>query len=384
MSWSVPLTDVAMPEEDVQAVLDCLKSGWLTLGPRTKAFEEAFAAYAGTDAAIAVSSGTAALHLACQALGLGPDDELIVPGLAFVASANAARYVGATPVLCDVLDPRVPALDLSAVEASLTERTRAIMAVHFCGYPDDVLALRALCDDRGLFLIENAAQAIGAHVDAAGRKVGTVGDVGCFSLSSTAQLCVAEGGMVVARDEAVNARIRSLRSHAMTSGTWDRHRGHESSYDIVDVGYNFRMDEPRAALGLSRLTRLDEDLASRRASVRAYREALAGVDGIELMWDEQAVGRSTHAAFGVLVDGGVEARDAVRETLRAQGVQTTVYPALSRLSDLSRFTGPDGLPNAEACADGHCMLPLSSQLAQSDLERVVAALRTAVSVTPAT
>lgn len=376
MSSSIPLADVVVPEEDVQAVLECLRGGWLTLGPRTKAFEEAFAGFVGTGEAIAVSSGTAALHLACQALGLGPDDEMIVSGTAFVASANAARFVGATPVLCDVLDPRTPSLDLAAVKALVTDRTRAIMATHFCGYPDDVVALRALCDEHQLFLIEDATQAIGARLDASGRQAGTLGDVGCYSLSSTAQLCVGEGGMVVARDEKVLARIRSLRSHAMTSGTWDRHRGHESSYDIVDVGYNFRMDEPRAALGLSRLPRLDDDLKSRRASVRDYRDALAGIDGIELMWNEEGVERSSHFAFGVFVQGGVEARDALARSLRSEGIQTSRFPALTRLTDLAPFGPRQGLPITEAFADQHCGLPLSSHLARGDLERVVAAVGT--------
>ena len=144
---------------------------------------------------------------------------------------------------------------------------RAVIAVHFCGYPAEVLALRELCDAHGLILIEDCAQAIGAYVDAGGRQVGTVGELGCFSFFSKKQLCVGEGGMVSSSDAALDERVRLFRSHAMTSSTWDRHRGHDPAYDVVDIGFNFRLDEPRAALGLSRLGRLDEAIAARRAIV---------------------------------------------------------------------------------------------------------------------
>ena len=301
-AWQVPLTDIAMPEQDVEAVLDCLRSGWLTMGPRTKAFEEALARYVGTPHAATVSSGTAALHLACLAAGIGEGDEVIVPAFTFVASANAPRYVGAEPVLCDVLGPHDFNLDPEDVARRITPRTRAVVAVHFGGYPADVNALRSLCDDHGLLLIEDCAQAIGARLDDAGRQVGTVGELGCFSFFSKKQLCVGEGGMVSTAEEALDERVRLFRSHALTSSTWDRHRGHDPAYDVVDIGFNFRMDEPRAALGLSRLTRLDEDIATRRAIARAYRERLS-----RHSWNRARVRRAGHRAlFAFRIPGAAE------------------------------------------------------------------------------
>ena len=183
MSWAMPLTDIKMTEEDIDAVLDCLRSGWLTMGPRVQAFERRFAEYVGVEHAIAVSSGTAALHLAALAARIGPGDEVIVPNFTFVASAAAARYCGARPVLCDSLGPHDLNLDPADVEARITERTRAVVAVHFMGYAAEVDALRELCDERGLMLIEDTAQAIGARARS-GRMAGTVGDLGCFSLFS--------------------------------------------------------------------------------------------------------------------------------------------------------------------------------------------------------
>src|SRR6478752_3183617 len=163
MTWTIPLTDVQMSEQDLIAVAECLRSGWLTMGPRTQAFEAAVAEWTGAEHAVTVSSGTAALHLACRALGLGPGDEVVVPALTFVATANAVRYVGAEPVLCDVASPQRPNLDAATVERCLGPCTRAVIAVHLCGYAADLGPLRELCEARGLALIEDAAQAIGAE-----------------------------------------------------------------------------------------------------------------------------------------------------------------------------------------------------------------------------
>ena len=375
--WRVPLTDIAMPEQDVEAVLDCLRSGWLTMGPRNGAFEQALAGYVGSPHAAAVSSGTAALHLACIAAGLGPGDEVIVPAFTFVASASAPRYVGAEPVLCDVRSAQDFSIDPADVARRITSRTRAVVAVHFCGYPAQALALRELCDEHGLLLIEDCAQAIGARVDAAGHQVGTVGELGCFSFFSKKQLCVGEGGMVTTADEALDARVRLFRSHAMTSSTWDRHRGHDPSYDVVDIGFNFRLDEPRAALGLSRLARLDEGIAARRAIVRAYRTRLAEVPGVELCFDEQAVERATHFAFPILL-ADRSTRDRFRSELKANGIQTTWYPALHTFTEYRHFAPADGLPAATETADRHCALPLSSMMTDDDVDLVVDAVRLAL------
>jgi dTDP-4-amino-4,6-dideoxygalactose transaminase len=395
--WRVPLTDIAMPERDVQAVLDCLSSGWLTMGPRTQAFERALADYVGAPHAVAVSSGTAALHLACLAAGLGPGDEVIVPALTFVASASAARMVGAEPVLCDIRGPHDLNLDVEDVRRRIGPRTRAVVAVHFCGYAADVLALRELCDAHGLVLIEDCAEAIGARVDDtggqgdvddaarqvgtdnAGRQVGTVGELGAFSFFSKNQLCVGEGGMVTTADDELAARVRLLRSHAMTSGTWDRHRGHNPAYDVIDVGFNHRIDEPRAALGLSRLQRLDDDIAARRDVARAYRQRLAGTPGLQLAWDERAVELATHFAFPVLLADRAT-RDRFRAALGASGVQTTWYPALHTFSEYRDTADPNTLHRAAAAAERHCMLPLSSTMDETAVEIVVEAVHSTLSV----
>jgi dTDP-4-amino-4,6-dideoxygalactose transaminase len=376
VSWTIPLTDVVVTESDRLAVAECLQSGWLTMGPRTQRFEAALAEWTGAPHAIAVSSATAALHLSCRALGLGPGDEVIVPALTFVATLNAPRYTCAQPVLCDVEAPDRPNLSAENVERCITPRTRAVMATHFCGYAADLGPLRELCDARGIALLEDAAQAIGAEAEP-GRQAGTVGRLGCLSFFSKKQLCVGEGGAVLTADEELATTVRSLRSHAMTSGTWDRHTGHEASYDVVDVGYNYRLDEPRAALGLARLPRLRDDIERRRSAVRRYREALADTPGLTLMWTDDDVGRSSHFAFPVLFESG-ETRLRVRDALHARGIQTTRYPALHTFTELAPLAAPGSLPAAEAAADRHLALPLSSAQSDASVDAVASAVRAAL------
>jgi dTDP-4-amino-4,6-dideoxygalactose transaminase len=377
VTWAVPLTDVHMEEEDLAAVADCLRSGWLTMGPRSQAFEAAVGEWTGARHAVAVSSGTAALHLACAALGLGPGDQVIVPAFTFLATANAPRYVGATPVLADVVSAEAPGLDPADVERRITDRTRAVIAVHMCGYAADIPALRELCAARGVHLVEDAAQALGARVSPEGEPAGTAGTIGCLSFFSKKQLCLGEGGMVLTADEELARRVRLLRSHAMTSGTWDRHRGHEDSYDVVDIGFNFRLDEPRAALGLSRLPRVAAAIDHRRAIVRAYRERLAGVEGVTLMWDDDAVEAGSHFAFPILFESG-EIRAHARAVLTDRGIQTTRYPVLHALTEYAPYAAAGSLPHAEAAADRHLALPFSSHTTLEQVELVVDAVRAAL------
>jgi dTDP-4-amino-4,6-dideoxygalactose transaminase len=376
MSWDVPLTDVVITEGDCEAVAACLEGGWLTMGPRTARFEEALASWTGAAHAVTVSSGTAALHLACRALEVGPGDEVVVPALTFVATAAAVRYTGAVPVLCDVASPERPNLDAGAVARCLGPRTRAVIAVHLCGYAADLGPVRELCEARGVALVEDAAQAIGAEVEP-GRQVGTVGRLGCLSFSAEQQLGVGEGGAVLTAEEELAARVRLLRSHAMTSGTWDRHTGRAASYDVIDVGYNYRLDEPRAALGTARLPRLREDIERRRGAARRYREALAGAPGLTLMWTDADVERSSHSAFPVLFASGSE-RQRVCHALARRGIQTTRCPALHTLGALAPLAAPGSLPAAEAAADRHLVLPLSSHPDDGTVDAVVAAVRDAL------
>jgi dTDP-4-amino-4,6-dideoxygalactose transaminase len=369
----VPLFDIRLDEAEIDAVVETLRSGWLTMGPQTQRFEEAFAEHLGSKHVVALSSATAGLHLAYLAAGVGPGDEVVVPAITFVATGNAARYCGATPVFADVVGQHDLSLDPDDVEVRLTERTKAVCAVHYGGYAAPVEELRRLCSERGLALIEDAAHAPSATIPGGGRMLGTYGLAGVFSFFSNKVLSCGEGGALCTDDDEVAARVRSLRSHAMTSGTWERHRGHAASYDVVDLGYNYRMDEPRAALLTARLATLDAQLADRRRLVHRYRRLLAGLDGILVPYPDEAVDASSCYVMPILLEDP-ELQVPLRQLmLERWGVQTSVlYPAVHEFSAYAE--GGTRLPRAELAARTEITLPLYPHLDDADQDRVVSAL----------
>src|SRR3954467_9083051 len=334
--WSVPLADVRVDEDDIAAVADVYRSGWLSMGPRIQELEEAFAAYTGAPHALAVTNGTAALHLICAAAGLGEGDEVIVPSLTFVATVNAGAYAGATPVFADVVSLTEPWLSAAAAERAITPRTRAVMSMTYGGHSGETEALRALCAARGLTLIEDTAHAAGSRLH--GRHLGTFGAAGAFSLFSNKNLAVGEGGLVTTDDDDLAARMRLLRSHGMTTLSWDRHRGHASTYDVVALGFNYRLDEPRAALATARLARLDDDNAARGRLDARYREAL-GALGVTCALEPTDGLRSAHHLFTIVLAEDAD-RDRFRAELAQRGVQTSLhYPPAHRFSIYARAAG---------------------------------------------
>jgi len=339
----LPLFDLRLEEQDLQAVAETLRSGWLTMGPRTAAFEEAFAAQLGVRHAVAVSSCTAALHLAYLAAGVGPGDEVIVPSFTFAATAAAVLYCGATPVFAEIVSRERPYLDPEDVERRITARTKAVCVVHFAGYPATVDRLRELCDARGLALIEDVAHAPSA------------------ALLST-------------DDDDVAALARSLRSHAMTSGTWDRHSGRTDTYDVVGLGYNYRLDEPRAALLLSRLGRLEADIARRRELTLRYRSLLAGVEGILVPFDDADVPESSCYVIPIMLEAD-ERRAEVSSDLRERGIQTSIfYPSVHRFSAYRERFPDVSLPITELASRTELTLPFYPHMTNDDQDRVVTAL----------
>jgi dTDP-4-amino-4,6-dideoxygalactose transaminase len=373
MTPEVPLFDLALLPEDLEAALAPMREGWLTMGPRTQAFEAEFARACAVPHAIAVSSGTAALHLSVAALGIGPGDEVICPSLTFVATANAVRYVGAQPVFCDIVGPQNLNLDPADVEARITSRTRAVIAVHFAGYPAAVESLAELCKRRGLQLIEDAAHACISTVD--GRACGSFGDAGCFSFFSNKNLSCGEGGVVLTSDDDLAKRIRLMRSHAMTTSTVERHAGRALTYDVVDLGFNYRIDEVRAALLSSQLPRLGAALDARRAAHEGYLQRLEGV-GVDVPdFAREGNSRVAHHIFPILLPEGCR-RDGVMRSLREQGVQSSVhYPPIHKLSSYAESHPAISLPKTESVAPRELTLPLFASLTPSQQDQVCEALR---------
>ena len=373
----IPFTDLRLEQADLDAVAEVLRSGWLTMGPRTAAFEEAFAAHLGVQHAVALNSCTAALHLAYLAAGVGPGDEVIVPAFTFAATASAVLYCGGTPVFADIVGPEDPGVDPADVAAKVTERTKAVACVHFAGYPAAAGVLADLCADLGLALIEDTAHAPSATLE--GRKLGTIGLAGCFSFFSNKILAIGEGGLLATDDDEVAALARSRRSHGMTSGTWDRHSGRTDTYDVVGLGFNYRIDEPRSALALSRLERLEEDIETRRGLVREYRARLGDLDGLIVPYRDQDVADSSCYVMPVMLEDPAR-RDAFRSHLSEKhGVQTSIfYPAIHEFTAYHGRYPAEGLDRTERAARAEVTLPLYPHMTADEQERVIVACREAL------
>jgi dTDP-4-amino-4,6-dideoxygalactose transaminase len=367
--WSVPLGDVRFSEAEVAAVADVYRSGWLSQGPRVAQFEAAFASYCGGGHAVAVSSATAALNLICVALGLGPGDEVVVPSLTFAATAAAVLQCGATPVFADI--GPTPWASGESVAAVLTERTRAVITVGYGGHPGDVIALRALTDTQGLTLIEDAAHALGAAIG--DRMSGTVGDAAAFSFFSNKNLPLGEGGMLLTADANIASQARLLRSHGISADTWTRHSGTQPEYEVTRPGFNYRLDEPRAALGNLMLARLDSDNAARADLASEYARGLEAIDGVGPAIVETAGVRCAWHIFPVLLDRHLD-RAEFRARLASAGIQTSIhYPPLHLSPAFAQYArGP--LPLTEEYAARAVTLPLFPHLTSEQQSSVLEAV----------
>jgi dTDP-4-amino-4,6-dideoxygalactose transaminase len=346
------------------------------MGPRVQAFENAFADFCGAAHAVAVANGTAALHLALLAVGCGAGDEVVVASLNFVAAANVIHHVGATPVFCDIVGEDDLNMDPADLEAAIGADTKAIVVMHYGGFACRMNEIRRLAAKHGVAIIEDAAHAPGASYR--GEPCGTLGDVGCFSFFSNKNLPIGEGGMLVTNDGDLAERLRLLRSHGMTTLTWDRHRGHAHSYDVVAAGFNYRLDEVRAAVGLVQLERLPAENDARMAIASRYRAALYGQAEMTMPFnDPQALRASSHHLAVVLLPPGVD-RDRVRGELQSSGIQTSVhYPPIHRFSHYARAP-QRALPSTEKVAGRILTLPLYGGLATSQVDAVVEGLLEAV------
>lgn len=384
MQWRVPLFDLEYDERERQAVLDVLESRWLTMGDRTKEFERLFAEKQGVKYALAVSNATAALHMAVRATGAGPGDEVIVPDLTFVATAHAAVFEGATPVLADCVSENDLTISPADIERKITERTKAVIPMHYGGYPCRMDEIRAIAEKAGIAVIEDAAHAPGATYE--GRGVGGLGIAGCFSFFSNKNLSVGEGGMITTEDEELYQRFQLMRSHGMTAQTLERHKGHAWGYDIAEVGWNYRMTEMEAALGIVQLDKLAENNAARKRWVALYREIIAEqIPHVAIPFagfdtgDWAFSGTSAYHLMTVLLPAGASQR-AVAEAMRDKGIGTSVhYRPIHTFTSSHLVTAPaQGLEVVEAIQSRLLTLPLYPGMGEDGVRAVVEALQEAL------
>jgi dTDP-4-amino-4,6-dideoxygalactose transaminase len=368
-SKTIPLARPYFDEREEELVLEVLRSGRLSLGPTIDRFEELVAERVGAPYAAAVSSGTSGLHLLARIAGLGPGDEAITSPVSFAASANCFIFEGATPVFADV-DPQTLNLDPAAVEAAITERTKAVVAVDMFGYPCELDELRAICDRHGLALIEDAAEALGAEYK--GRPVGGQGVSAVFGFYPNKQVATGEGGVVVTHSEDEWKLLRSMRNQGRDydGGAWFHH---------VRLGFNYRWTDVQAALGIGQLEKLDRLLALRAEVAERYARLLDDVE-VELLCADDADHRRSWFVYVIALPRGTD-RDRVMSELRAQGIGTADYVPCVHLQPYMRETYgfAEGLcPVAEDVASRTLALPFFPLLEAEDQERVVEALRAAL------
>ncbi|MDX9753163.1 MAG: DegT/DnrJ/EryC1/StrS family aminotransferase [bacterium] len=351
--WKIPLFELHITPEDQAAVLEPLQANWLTMGEQTKKFEAVFAERLGSKYAFAVSNGTAALHLALIALGIGPGDEVLVPSLTFVACANVIKAVGATPVFVDIENEVDWTLSAADLERKITPRSKAVMLVHYAGFPCNYDKILPIAKKFNLRIVEDCAHALVTQTPHG--YCGTVGDMGCFSFFSNKNMTTGEGGMIIAQAEELADRLRMIRSHGMTTLTLDRYQGRAVSYDVMTYGLNYRSDEMHSALGLSQFQRLDANLTRRLALFQAYQARLGGLDEIILPFQDKVNASVGIHIFPIALR--TKDRAAVMSYLKDQGIQSSIhYPPIHR------FTA---YQNDETLGEAFC--PLTERISATEI-----------------
>lgn len=384
---TLPFLPFALPdigEEEIAEVVACLRSGWVTTGPKTRQFEHDFAAYLGDGVeTVSLNSATAGLHLALEALGVGPGDEVIVPTMTFTATAEVVRYLGAVPVLADV-DPDTLNLTAATAQAVLTPRTKAIIPVHFAGLPCDMDSILAFAKMHGLRVVEDAAHAFPALYKS--RMVGTLGsDATVFSFYANKTMTTGEGGMVATRNAAIAARIRLMRIHGIRQDAFARYTATTPSwfYEVIAAGYKYNLTDIASAIGIQQLRKIDAFLRRRQQLAAVYNEAFRHLP-LQLPADAVTGSGSSHAwhLYVVRLASGAQIhRDALINRLCELGIGTSVHfiplhrhPVWQARSDGARAV----FPVADASFDGMLSLPLYTKMSDGDQQRVIAAVHMAI------
>lgn len=373
----LPYGRQTIDEDDIAAVVEVLRSDWLTTGPKVEEFERAFAAFTGAAQAVAVANGTAALHASMAALGIGAGDEVLVPAITFVATANCVVYQGGTPVFADV-DPATLLLDPADAARKITPRTKAIIAVDYAGQPCDYQALRALAEQHGLALVADACHALGAS--SGGRPVGSLADLSTFSLHPVKPITSGEGGVVTTDNESFAHRLRTFRSHGISSDFRQREKQGSWAYEMVELGYNYRLSDVQCALALSQLRKLPRWIARRRQIAAIYDAAFSGQAAVQPLAIRPGVAHGYHL-YVIRLAPGLD-RETLFQTLRAARIGVNVHYAPVHLHPFHRRrfgTAPGLCPHAETVSAQILSLPIFPAMTDGDVESVVRAIASALS-----
>lgn len=398
MSYKIPLFDLNYDEQEEEAVLETLRSKWISTGPKCQELEQLFCDNIEIQFALSTSSCTAALHLAVLAVEIQPDDEVIVPSLTFSATVNVVRYTGATPIFADVKSYEDLTIDPVDIEKKITSKTKAIIPMHYGGFACDMDKIMGIAQKYNLKVIEDASHAplaeysprgikkeLGQSVSknhddiqrGKGKKLGSIGDIGTFSFFSNKNLSTGEGGMLVTNNEEYFQDAKLRRSHGMTTMSYERAKGHATKYDIQKLGFNYRMDDIRASIGVVQFKKLLDDLKKRERVRKAYLEQLDEIEGIIIPFKNWPYFASNYIFPIVLKDSVKETRDKIRDALHREGIQTSVhYPAVHRFSVYEDSNIE--LPVTNYVVDNEITLPMYSNLGKSDINLIAKKLKSFV------
>ena len=372
MSYKIPLFKLNFDEREIQAVTETIRSRWISTGPKCEELENLFVEMWSVKYALSMSNCTNALHLACILCNIKAGDEVLCPSFTFAASVNCIRYVGATPVFCDIAGFDDLNIDPDDIERKITPKTKAIVVVHMAGFSADMDKIMSIAKKHDLKVIEDACH--GPLSEYKGNKLGTIGDIGCFSFFSNKNISTGEGGMMITNNEAIAKRARLLRSHDMTTMSYQRASGHATSYDIMDLGYNFRLDDIRASIAVEQLKKLKKDLEQRTEVRKLYVELLTKINDVIVPFVENKEFVSNYIMPIVLKDSTKEKRDKVRNALHEKGIQTSVhYPAIHRFSIYKDYKVD--LPITEYVTDNEITLPMYASLSKNEITYITETLK---------
>jgi dTDP-4-amino-4,6-dideoxygalactose transaminase len=372
MDYTIPLFDLNFDEQEEVAVVETLRSKWISTGPRTAELESRFSEMLSCRYSLGMANCTVALHMGLLLMGIKEGDEVITPSLTFVATVNSIRYVGATPVFCDITGPEDLTLDPDMLEMLITDRTKAVVVMHYGGFPCNMSRVMEIAKRYNLKVLEDACH--GPLSEYQGQKLGTLGDIGCFSFFSNKNISTGEGGMLVTNNPDYYMRGKLLRSHGMTSLSYERAKGHSTTYDVVELGYNYRIDDIHSAIALIQLKKLCDDLQKRIRIREKYIEHLGSIERVIIPFLDNREFVSNYIFPIVLRDSNVELRDNVRNQLHAAGIQTSVhYPAAHRFSIYRRENS--NLPKTDYATDNEITLPMHAKLTDGEIEYIAKVLR---------
>lgn len=375
MSYKIPLFNLNFDEREAKAAYDTIKSGWISTGPKNAELEQMFKDMWNVKYAVSMTNCTSALHVCCMVCGFRPGDEVICPSLTFAATCNCIRYVGATPIFADIIGPDDLNINPKDIEAKITPRTKGIVVVHMAGFPCKMDEIMAIARKHNLKVIEDACH--GPLSEYKGKKLGTIGDCAAFSFFSNKNISTGEGGMFITNNEEMEKAARLIRSHGMSTMSYQRAKGHATAYDITCLGYNFRMDDIRASIAIEQLKKLPGDLERREVVRKRYIEQLSGIPQIAIPFADNKEFVSNYIMPIVLLNSTRARRNQIRDYIHAAGIQTSVhYPAVHHFSTYQELGAI--LPQTDYVTDNEITLPMYAALTYEQIDNICDTLENAI------